>query len=101
MYNICFGFLLISSVFLDSLVSVYLIHRSVTMYRMFFLIMSVCSIIKQTIDIINIMNIQYHSQKDQKLFIKNADQTYCRMLQVEHSTILSTFIKLPIVFVYF
>ena len=27
----------------------------------------------------------------------NAGQTYCRMLQVEHSAILSTFIKLPIV----
>ena len=27
----------------------------------------------------------------------NAGQKYCRMLQVEHSAILSTFIKLPIV----
>ena len=27
----------------------------------------------------------------------NAGQKYCRMLQVEHSTILSTFIKLPFV----
>ena len=27
----------------------------------------------------------------------NAGQTYCRMFQVEHSAILSTFIKLPIV----
>ena len=28
----------------------------------------------------------------------NAGQKYCRMLQREHSAILSTFIKLPIVF---
>ena len=28
----------------------------------------------------------------------NADQKYCRMLQGEHSAILSTFIKLPFVF---
>ena len=27
----------------------------------------------------------------------NAGQKYCRMLQVEHSAILSTFIKLPFV----
>ena len=27
----------------------------------------------------------------------NAGQKYCRMLQVEHSAVLSTFIKLPIV----
>ena len=27
----------------------------------------------------------------------NAGQKYCRMLQVEHSAILSTFIKLPVV----
>ena len=27
----------------------------------------------------------------------NAGQKYCRMLQVEHSAILSTFIKLPII----
>ena len=27
----------------------------------------------------------------------NADQKYCRMLQREHSAILSTFIKLPVV----
>ena len=41
-----------------------------------------------------------HSQKDQKLVFKaiyrlyNAGQKYCRMLQGEHSAILSTFIKL-------
>ena len=28
----------------------------------------------------------------------NTDQKYCRMLQGEHSAILSTFIKLPFVF---
>ena len=33
--------------------------------------------------------------KDQLLL--NAGQKYCRMLQGEHSAILSTFIKLPIV----
>ena len=33
--------------------------------------------------------------QDQLLF--NADQKYCRMLQKEHSAILSTFIKLPFV----
>ena len=31
----------------------------------------------------------------------NAGQKYCRMLQGEHSAILSTFIKLPFVIVYF
>ena len=36
-----------------------------------------------------------HSQKDQKLL--NAGLKYCRMLQGEHSAILLTFIKLPIV----
>ena len=36
--------------------------------------------------------------KRQKIgFQFNAGQKYCRMLQVEHSAILSTFIKLPIV----
>ena len=40
--------------------------------------------------------------KRQKMVFKinyrliNAGQTYCRMLQVDHSAILSTFIKLPI-----
>ena len=38
-------------------------------------------------------------KKTKKLFsrpiISNAGQKYCRMLQGEHSTILSTFIKLP------
>ena len=44
-----------------------------------------------------------HFQKDQKLVFKtnyrfnNAGQKYCRMLQGEHSVILSTFIKLPFV----
>ena len=40
-----------------------------------------------------------HSKKDQLLF--NAGQTYCRMLQGEHSAILSTFIKLPFVIIIF
>ena len=34
----------------------------------------------------------------QYLLSLNAGQKYCRMLQGEHSVILSTFIKLPIVF---
>ena len=58
-----------------------------------------------------------HSQKDQKMVFKtetatlkktpkngfqdrlllNAGQKYCRMLPLEHSAILSTFIKLPAV----
>ena len=42
-----------------------------------------------------------HSHKDRKLFQDqlwlNAGQKYCRMLQREHSAILSTFIKLPFV----
>ena len=33
----------------------------------------------------------------QDLLSLNADQKYCRMLQGEHSAILSTFIKLPFV----
>ena len=32
-----------------------------------------------------------------KVVLKNAGQKYCRMLQREHSAILSTFIKLPVV----
>ena len=41
--------------------------------------------------------------KGQKFFFQdhltlNAGQKYCRMLQGEHSAILSTFIKLPFVF---
>ena len=44
-----------------------------------------------------------HSQKDQKLVLKtnlslNAGQKYCRMLEVKHSAIISTFIKLSFVF---
>ena len=35
-----------------------------------------------------------------KLSLK-AGQKYCRMLQVEHSAILSTFIKLPIIIAIF
>ena len=38
-----------------------------------------------------------HSQKDRKLVSLNAGQKYCRMLQGEHSAILSTFIKLSFV----
>ena len=43
-----------------------------------------------------------HYQKDQNWFSRpllslNLGQKYCRMLQWEHSAILSTFIKLPIV----
>ena len=43
-----------------------------------------------------------HSQKDQKNDFQdqlwlNAGQKYCRMLQGEHSALLSTFIKLPFV----
>ena len=44
-----------------------------------------------------------HSQKDRKSVVfkdqlsPNVGQNYCRMLQGEHSTILSTFIKLPFV----
>ena len=34
----------------------------------------------------------------QDLLSLNAGQKYCRMLQGEHSTILSTFIRLPFVF---
>ena len=49
-------------------------------------------------------------KEDQNLFFKidlslNAGQKYCKMLQWEHSAILSTFFKLPFVikifFVYF
>ena len=44
-----------------------------------------------------------HSKRRPKFVLKtdlslNADQKYCRMLQWEHSAILSTFIKLPFVF---
>ena len=43
-----------------------------------------------------------HSQKYRKLVFKtnillNAGQKYCRMLQGKHSSIFSTFIKLPFV----
>ena len=42
-----------------------------------------------------------HSKRRLTLFSErlslNAGQTYCRMLQREHSAILSTFIKLPFV----
>ena len=43
-----------------------------------------------------------HSKRTQKFGLQyrlslNAGQKYCRMLQVEHSAILSTFIKLPFV----
>ena len=46
------------------------------------------------------------SQKDRKLLFKTnyrfmQCQKYCRMLQGEHSAILSTFIKLPFVIVIF
>ena len=37
-----------------------------------------------------------HLKKDDQLSL-NAGQKYCRMLQGEHSAILSTFIKLPFV----
>ena len=37
-----------------------------------------------------------HSKKEDQLSL-NAGQKYCRMLQGEHSAILSTFIKLPFV----
>ena len=36
-------------------------------------------------------------KKTQDQLSLNAGQKYCRMLQGEHSAILSTFIKLPIV----
>ena len=41
-----------------------------------------------------------HSQKDEKIGVNdqvslNTGRKYCRMLQGEHSAILSTFIKLP------
>ena len=48
-----------------------------------------------------------NSQKDRKLVFKtnhlslNAGQKYCRMLQREHSAILSTYIKLACVFMIF
>ena len=37
-----------------------------------------------------------HSKKEHQLSL-NAGQKYCRMLQREHSAIISTFIKLPFV----
>ena len=37
------------------------------------------------------------SKNDHKLVFKNAGPNDCRMLQCEHSAILSTFIKLPFV----
>ena len=47
-----------------------------------------------------------HSQKDQKLVFQdqlslNAGQKYCRKLQGEHSAILLSFIKLPLVITIF
>ena len=47
-----------------------------------------------------------HSQKDQKIGFQdilslNAGQKYCRMLQGEHSAIVSAFIKQPFVINFF
>ena len=47
-----------------------------------------------------------HSKKKTKIFFQdrlllNAGQKYCRMLQGEHSAILTTFIELPFVIIIF